>query len=84
MYKIIENKELIPNVFSLVVEAPLISKKIKPGEFVILMTKQRSERIPMTIYDKTDTTIKILYVVKGNSTYELSLEKESLFSINAS
>ena len=81
MYKIIENKEIVPGVFNLEIESPIIAEKIKPSQFVIIMAKQRSERIPMAIYDKTKTTIKILYSLKGSSTQELSEIQDNLFSV---
>jgi ferredoxin--NADP+ reductase len=52
------------------VEAPLIAKKAKPGQFVILKANETGERIPLTIAD-TDTgkgTITIIYMVIGKST----------------
>jgi NAD(P)H-flavin reductase len=51
MNKIIEKKQLSENVVKLVVEAPMIAKSRKPGNFVILRVGEKGERIPLTIVD---------------------------------
>ena len=53
----------------LVIDAPHIAKKAKPGNFVILRLTTNGERIPLTIAD-TDPeagTITIVYLVVGKS-----------------
>ena len=50
--------------------APLIARKAKPGQFVIVKANETGERIPLTMAD-TDTeqgTITIIYQVVGKST----------------
>jgi ferredoxin--NADP+ reductase len=50
--------------------APLIAKKTRPGQFVILKAYEEGERIPLTMAD-TDPekgTITIIYMVVGKST----------------
>lgn len=81
MYKILKNIEIANNIYELEVENNLISSKYKPGEFVIVMTNDASERIPLTIVDVNKNTITLIYQVVGASTYELSKEKEKLYSI---
>ncbi len=52
------------------IEAPLIAKKAKPGQFVILKVNEDGERIPLTMAD-TDPengTITVIYMVVGKST----------------
>ena len=52
------------------ISAPLIAKKAKPGQFVILKANETGERIPLTMAD-TDPkkgTITIIYQVVGKST----------------
>ena len=51
MYKILKNEKLNENSFVMEIVAPLVVKKAMPGQFVILMAKEDSERIPLTIYD---------------------------------
>ena len=80
MYEIIKNEQLKDNTYILEVNAPLIAKSIKPGEFVIIMVDNMAERIPMAVYEVKGDNLVILYDVKGYSTNELKNTK-SIFSI---
>ena len=83
MYKILYNKKISSNSYEMAIEAPLVLKKAMPGQFVIVMSKEDSERIPLTIYDY-DNERKILYLiyqVVGASTEELTKMNKSLFSV---
>ena len=51
MNKIVEKYKLSENVFKFIVEAPMIAKSRKPGNFVILRIGEKGERIPLTIVD---------------------------------
>lgn len=54
--------------------APLIAKKLRPGQFVILRTHERSERIPLTITDcdAEKGLIRIIVKAVGKTTFELA------------
>jgi ferredoxin--NADP+ reductase len=71
MFKIVERKEMAGGTIVLnEIEAPLIAKKAKPGQFVILKANEAGERIPLTMAD-TDPekgTLTIIYMVVGKST----------------
>ncbi|MBU0985892.1 MAG: sulfide/dihydroorotate dehydrogenase-like FAD/NAD-binding protein [Proteobacteria bacterium] len=71
MFKIVKREEMAEGTVILnEVEAPLIAKKARPGQFVILKANETGERIPLTIAD-TDLekgTITIIYMVVGKST----------------
>ncbi len=71
MFKIVKREEMAQGTVILnEVEAPLIAKKAKPGQFVILKANETGERIPLTMAD-TDPekgTITIIYMVVGKST----------------
>lgn len=84
MYKIIYNKKISSNSYEMAVEAPLIIENFIPGEFVIVMGKSDSERIPLTIYDtdKEKGIVYLIYQVVGASTLELSKLQKELFSIS--
>ncbi|MDD3709549.1 MAG: sulfide/dihydroorotate dehydrogenase-like FAD/NAD-binding protein [Methanothrix sp.] len=58
------------NVILNEIEAPLIAKKAKPGQFVILKAGERGERIPLTMAeaDPERGTITVIYKVVGKST----------------
>ncbi len=83
MYKVYENKQISPDSYLMEIEAPLAVKKAVPGQFVIVMAKEDSERIPLTIYDYNprDGILKIIYQVIGASTEELTYVKDELFSV---
>lgn len=70
-FTILTKEQLIPGQTSkLVVSAPQIAIKAKPGNFVILRICDKGERIPLTIAD-TDPengTITMVYLVMGKST----------------
>ncbi len=83
MYKILHNKKISSNSYEMIVEAPLVVKKAMPGQFVIVMGKEESERIPLTIYDydKEKGTLCLIYQVVGASTLELSHITDELFGV---
>ena len=84
-FKVLSNKEIVPNTYELIVEAPLIAKKAKPGNFIILMKNKESERLPLTLsdWDINKGILKIYYQEKGFSTRELTSLKNNdyIFSI---
>ena len=51
MYKVLSNKKISSSSYEMVVEAPLVVSKFIPGQFVLVMAKEDSEKIPLTIYD---------------------------------
>ena len=71
MFKIIKREEMAEGTVILnEIEAPLIAKKAKPGQFVILKANETGERIPLTMAesDPEKGTITIIYMVVGKST----------------
>ena len=70
MYKIVRKKELNPTVTLMVVEAPLVARKAKAGQFIIFRAKEDSERIPLTIagYDREKGTVDIIFQIVGAGT----------------
>jgi NAD(P)H-flavin reductase/NAD-dependent dihydropyrimidine dehydrogenase PreA subunit/DNA-binding ferritin-like protein (Dps family) len=84
-FRVISNKEIAINFFRLIIEAPLIVKKVKPGNFVILMKEETSERIPLTVsdWDNVNGTFTLYYQEAGYSTMELTILKPNdyLYSV---
>ena len=74
MYKIIDKKILNDTVELMVVHAPYVARKCKPGQFIILRVDEEGERVPLTIadYDRENETVTIIYQVMGYSTQKLS------------
>lgn len=81
MYKILEKKVLNPSVVQLQVEAPLVARKAKPGQFIILRVDEDGERIPLTVagVDKERGSVKIIYQIVGSTTMKLSGKEEGDF-----
>ena len=71
MAKIVNREEMAQGTIILnEIEAPRISRKAKPGQFVILQADETGERIPLTMADTNPDkgTITIIYMVIGKST----------------
>ena len=72
--RILTKERLIPGQTSkLVIDAPEIARKAKPGNFIILRVLPKGERIPLTIADADAQagTITIVYLVLGKTTAAL-------------
>ena len=84
MYKVLYNKKINNNSYEMAVIAPNIVNNALPGQFIIIMAKEDSERIPLTIYDydKKDGILYLIYQVVGASTLELSVVKNEVFSVS--
>lgn len=74
MYKIVTKKELNPTVVQMEIEAPLVARKAKPGQFIILRVDADGERIPLTVAGVNIEmgTVKIIFQVVGATTTLLS------------
>lgn len=81
MFEIIEKEELNQTVTKIKVNAPLIAKKAEPGQFVIIRSKEDSERIPLTIadFDRTAGWVAVIFQIVGASTMELNELKKGDF-----
>ena len=78
MYKLLKIRKLAPNVREYVVEAPLVAKRCKPGQFIILRVDENGERVPFTIadYDRERGTVTILVQEVGYTTMLLGSKIE--------
>jgi ferredoxin--NADP+ reductase len=71
LFKIVEKREMADNtVCHFTIEAPLIAKKAKPGQFVVIRPNETGERIPLTMAGKDleRGTIDIIFQVVGKTT----------------
>lgn len=70
MFKIVSKRRLNEAMTWLVVEAPLVARKAKPGQFIILRTDEYGERIPLTMagHDSKKGTIDLIYAAVGKTT----------------
>lgn len=74
MFLIKEKRSLTPTVTQMKIDAPLVVKHAKVGQFVMIRVNKDGERIPLTIADKDAHlgTISIIFQVVGKSTFELN------------
>ncbi len=78
MFPILKKESLNSAVSRMVISAPLIAKKAQPGQFIILRTDEKGERIPLTIadFDREAGTVTIIYQIVGATTKKLDALKE--------
>lgn len=78
MYKILTKKVLNPTVTQMDIEAPLVAKKAKAGQFIILRVDGEGERIPLTVagYDREKGSVRIIFQVAGATTEKLNHKNE--------
>ena len=76
MYKIISKRYLnkAETTMEMVVEAPLVARKCKAGQFIIFRLDEFGERVPLTIadYDRENGTVTIMFQPVGRSTKMLA------------
>ena len=78
MYRILKKKVLNPTVTEMEIEAPLVARKARPGQFIILRVDEAGERIPLTVAGcNTETgAVKIIFQVVGATTEKLNHKEE--------
>mgnify|MGYP002625238326 CR=1 FL=1 len=78
MYKIVRKRVLNPTVTQIEVDAPLVARKAKPGQFIILRVDEEGERIPLTVAgtNPEEGTVKVIFQVVGATT-EILNHKEA-------
>lgn len=78
MYKIVMKRRLNDTMTWLSIEAPLIARKARPGQFIILRTDEHGERIPLTMagHDSIKGTVDIIYAAVGRTTMLLDQLEE--------
>ncbi len=81
MFRILKKEVLNPTVTRMVVEAPLVAKAAKAGQFIILRASDCGERIPLTIadYDRENGTVTIIFQIVGATTNQLNQLDEGDF-----
>lgn len=81
MYKITGKRRLNDNMTWLEIEAPMVARKALPGQFIILRTDEKGERIPLTMagYSRDKGTVEIIYAAVGRTTMLLDQLNEGDF-----
>ncbi len=78
LYTIVKKRPLHDTVTLMEIEAPLVARKARPGQFIILRVDENGERIPLTIagYDREKGTVTIIFQKVGFTTKKLDLLNE--------
>lgn len=73
MNKILSKTQFSEKVFCIVVEAPLIARSCRPGQFIIVRVDENSERVPYTIakFDPEKGTLTLVVQEVGLSSTKL-------------
>jgi len=73
MNKIVKKTTLAEGVKDFIVEAPVIARKCKAGQFVVVRLDETGERIPLTIVDSDPQagTIRLIVPEVGKTTYAM-------------
>lgn len=73
-YEILSKKELCPNQYEIVIDAPYVVKNAKAGQFIIFRAEENGERVPLTIadVDKQTGALTLVFMAVGYSTKKLA------------
>lgn len=72
-FEIVAREDFSDVTYSLVVHHPLLARAAKPGQFVIVMSHESGERIPLTIadFDRDRGTVTLVVQAVGKTTKEM-------------
>jgi len=72
-FEILAREDLAPDIKRLMVSAPLVAKKARVGQFVIVRVDEEGERIPLTLVDwnPDSGSITLIFLEVGVSTRRL-------------
>lgn len=72
-FKILVREDFSDVTYSLVIHHPLMAKAAQPGQFVIVMSHESGERVPLTIadFDRAKGTVTLVVQAVGKSTKEM-------------
>ena len=75
MYRILARDDLALNIHLFKIGAPSVAKKAQPGQFVVVRSDEKGERIPLTIadWDKKEGNVTIVFMEVGTTTKKLAL-----------
>ena len=72
-FRILAREDFSDVTYSLVIHHPLMARAAQPGQFVIVMSHESGERIPLTIadFDREKGTVTLVVQAVGKSTKEM-------------
>ena len=74
-FEIVAKTEIVPNTHMITVHAPAIAAACRPGQFVIAMLHEKSERAPYTVadWDRDAGTVTMVVLEAGRSSREMAM-----------
>ena len=74
MFKLTENRMIVPNMHLLTLKAPEVARQMQPGQFVIVRADDGGERIPLSIadWDAEEGTVTVIVMNVGSTTDRLA------------
>lgn len=72
MYTIEQSRTIAENVYEIWVNAPHVARNAKAGQFVIVRTDEKGERIPLTISRIQGDQVRIIFMAVGKTTHALA------------
>ncbi|UCB52585.1 MAG: sulfide/dihydroorotate dehydrogenase-like FAD/NAD-binding protein [Candidatus Zixiibacteriota bacterium] len=74
MFKLTDNRMIVPNMHLLTLEAPEVARQMQPGQFVIVRADDGGERIPLSIadWDAEEGTVTVIVMNIGSTTDNLA------------
>jgi len=73
--RLIKREEIAKGIFDFLVECPELAGKAQAGQFAHIAVPGKTLRRPISICDATDTTLRIVFQIKGEGTKILSKTK---------
>lgn len=72
-FPIVDREDFSDTTFRLEIDHPVMARAARPGQFVIVLTHDHGERIPLTIadYDRDKGTVTLVVQAVGKSTREM-------------
>ncbi len=70
-FKITEKRDLNTQDYLIEVEAPHVAERLRPGQFVVLMTHEKGERIPMSVQKAEGGRITMFIKRLGKTSLQL-------------
>jgi len=76
-FEVLEKEELAPGIKLLAVSAPLIVKKARAGQFIVVRVDEKGERFPLTLVDWSldEGSVTVVFQEVGVSTKKLGMLK---------
>jgi ferredoxin/flavodoxin---NADP+ reductase len=78
-YKIEKAKEIAENIFEFWINAPHVANNAKAGQFLVIRTNDKGERIPLTVSGVDGDLVRIVFMKVGKTTMFLSTLGEGDF-----